>query len=332
MEEEINIVPNRNLMIDIGRFFASFLVVCLHTKFPIPFLAPFVADLAKIAVPFFFLVSGYYLFDHVNKNAVSKITKSIRKTIKILFFAILIYAILRVIKSHFLNIDISIQNFKLIPFLLFNDSNFTEHLWYLFAFLYVLIFLLFLYKLNFARSIIYLLLFFIPFHFALSIYSRTFIENSNLIELNWFVTGIPFTFIGILFKEHYVYLTKVKKQFLIYLILFSFIGLYVEHFLFKMVFTRGPGVFFTFLLAVSCLLFLSRDYRILNNKWTVLLSSLGQKHSLNIYIYHILFREIFSISGFDLTINNSLVVFLISLLFSVILVHFKEKYIKISKQ
>lgn len=331
MIEEIKSVANtRNLMIDIGRIFASFLVVCLHTKFPIPFLAPYIVDLAKTAVPFFFLVTGYYLFDYNDEKVIIKMCKSLKRTITILFPAVLIYFILRVVKLYLLNIDISTQNLRLLPFLLFNDSNFTEHLWYLFALVYVLIFMIFLFKLNLSKYIKHFTFFFVPLHFVLSTYSRTLTDCSNLIELNWFVAGIPFTFLGYLFRENNVFLTKqVDKKFLIRLILFSFLGLYVEHFLFKMVFDRGPGVFFTFLLAVSFLLFLSRDYRIFNNKWTVILSSLGKKHSLNIYIYHIIVREILSILGFTLIINNSIAVFLISLLFSVMLVGFKERNIKI---
>ena len=50
----------RNTAIDIGRFFASFMVVCLHTKFPIKLLGPFVADIAKFSVPFFLLTSDLY--------------------------------------------------------------------------------------------------------------------------------------------------------------------------------------------------------------------------------------------------------------------------------
>ena len=72
----------RNTAIDIGRFFASLMVVCLHTKFPVKLLGPFVADIAKFSVPFFLLTSGFYLYDVENEKFKAKVKKSIKKSRK----------------------------------------------------------------------------------------------------------------------------------------------------------------------------------------------------------------------------------------------------------
>ena len=74
----------RNTAIDIGRFFASLMVECLHTKFPVKLLGPFVADIAKFSVPFFLLTSGFYLYDVENEKFKAKVKKSIKKLLRIL--------------------------------------------------------------------------------------------------------------------------------------------------------------------------------------------------------------------------------------------------------
>lgn len=318
MSIDKNLESGRNLSIDVGRFIASFLVVCLHTKFPIEILRPFVSDIAKIAVPFFFLVSGFYLFNDNDQKVLLKIQKSLKKLIYIIIEVVIIYTILRIVKEISLNIDLSAQKFELVPFLIFNDSNFTEHLWYLFAFLYVLLILKIIYKYNFSKYINYYLPFLISVHLFFSVWSRIEGVNSGLLELNWFVTGLPFVIIGIIINKYFYLIFKIKNTtIIIYILIFS-ISVFVEHFLFKKIIGRGPGVFSVFLLAVSSFIFLAKN-PFIKSSFTQYFGNIGFKHSLNIYLYHVIIREILTLSKTSDSINNSIIIFILSLLFSIII-------------
>jgi surface polysaccharide O-acyltransferase-like enzyme len=314
----------RNTSIDIGRLIGAFLVVCLHTKFPNPTIGAFVGDFAKIAVPFFFMVSGFYLYNEQKELIIEKIKKSIIKVFWIIIEVGIVYTLLRIIKSYIFKIDISNQNFDLVPFILYNDCNFTEHLWYLFAFIYVLIILLLIYKLDLSKYLIYLLPLLIIVHIVFSIWSRTTIVNAGWYELNWLVAGMPYVIIGILVKKHFTTFKTIKSKNLIFVICFLIICLYVEHFIFKRFFGRGPGVISVFLLAVSSFVYLSLNYRVVNVKWENRLANLGLKNSLNIYLYHVLVREVLSLSNMDLTINNSIVIFILSLFLSILINSIKQ--------
>lgn len=314
----------RNTSIDIGRLIGAFLVVCLHTKFPNHIIGAFVADFAKIAVPFFFMVSGFYLYNEKQEVIIEKIKKSIIKVFWIIIEVGIVYTVLRIIKSYIFKIDISNQNFDLVPFILYNDSNFTEHLWYLFAFIYVLIILLLLYKLDLSKYLIYLLPFLIMVHIVLSIWSRTTLVNAGWYELNWLVAGMPYVILGILIKKHFTAFKTINSNKLIFVICFFIICVYVEHFIFKHILGRGPGVISVFLLAVSSFLYLSLNYKVVNAKWENRLANLGLKNSLNIYLYHVLVREVLSLSKMDLAINNSIVIFILSLILSILINSFKQ--------
>jgi peptidoglycan/LPS O-acetylase OafA/YrhL len=308
----------RKITIDIGRAIAAFLVVCLHTKFPIPKMGAFVSDLAKIAVPFFFILSGYYLYDENNENIILKIKKSLKKTFFILISAVIVYAILRYIKWSYFNFDISKQTFELVPFLLLNDCNYTEHLWYLFAYIDVLILLYLSYKFRLNIFLIYSLPILIIIHIIFSMWSRTITINPGWYELNWLVTGLPYVLIGFIIKINSKLVEKLSKKYLIYLICVLVCSIFLEHIAFKMIIGKGPGVISTFFLAISCFLYCAIQTSFNANKISQIIATFGLKHSLNIYIFHILVRDILIICNFNLIINNTIIIFILSFLLSIL--------------
>jgi surface polysaccharide O-acyltransferase-like enzyme len=312
-------INQRNLSIDIGRFIAAFLVVCLHTSFPSSIFKLIVSDLGKIAVPFFLMVSGFYIYSQDNTVMLKRITNSIKKVGIIILQASVVYGILRFVKHFYLGIDISAQNFKLIPFLLLNDFQFTEHLWYLFAFFYVLIISKLFIRFKLLNLLLYSIPLFFIINFVFTIWSRVvpISEGKFWYELNWLVVGMPYFVLGLLIKKYFNYFSQIDKSYLLSLIVVMSFTIFPEHFAFKQFVERGPGVFSTAILAVASFLYCARDLTIFTGKMEVVVSQLGSRHALNIYLYHVLIREVLSLSTKSLFLNNSLSIFIISLLLSI---------------
>lgn len=115
--------------IDMFRLLAALLVVAVHTS-PLYSINPF-ADflltriLARLAVPFFFATSGFFLVKRYSKDTV-KLQTFIKKTIKIYAISILIYLPLN-IYAHYFSKELLLP--RIIQDTVFNGTFY--HLWYL---------------------------------------------------------------------------------------------------------------------------------------------------------------------------------------------------------
>ena len=115
--------------IDVFRFISALLVIAIHTS---PFIsfnetADFIMTriFARIAVPFFFITSGYFLITRYSRNY-EKLLKFIRKTTLIYVIAIVIYLPINIYNSYF---DMENLLPNIIKDLIFDGTFY--HLWYL---------------------------------------------------------------------------------------------------------------------------------------------------------------------------------------------------------
>ena len=113
----------RNIAIDIFRLVASFFVICIHA----PFITWGLNPIYKCAVPFFCILTGYYL--NIENSSYKQLSKRILKYLKILGIAVAAYFLLAFIDNY----DIEAPN--LLDLFLYNSFGFinASHLWYLLA-------------------------------------------------------------------------------------------------------------------------------------------------------------------------------------------------------
>lgn len=113
----------RNLAIDIFRLVAAFFVICIHA----PFITWGLNPIYKCAVPFFCILTGYYL--DINNISYKKLFRRILKYFKILGVAVIAYFLLALIDNY------NIESPDLLDLFLYNSFGFinASHLWYLLA-------------------------------------------------------------------------------------------------------------------------------------------------------------------------------------------------------
>lgn len=336
------IVKERNLGVDILRFICAFLVVCIHKPFPSFIGGFYLVALARIAVPAFFMITGYFF---INASQEKK-----RKQIKRVFFLIILssvgYFIFDVI---FFGLTSDIGAFFarftdvkyiLVECLGFNNNPFHSVLWFLSAMLYTLIILYFcskkfdLSKLFFLIPILLVgnLLFFVFFPLFINGFEEIFL----IYRRNFIFIGIPFTLLGAFVKKNGTKF-RIKCYFLL-TCLFT-ITLFIERFVYDMFGLPNPEYYVSVIPLVYCVfvLFLNIPFK---GKFFEKISLLGKKYSLGIYIVHYGIIHVFDylVNNYITSIKNiysfvaPLLVFVLSLFLSWLWGFLKQKIMRSTKE
>lgn len=128
--------------LDILKTICAFLVICIHCPFEGEFGAYFIS-LARIGVPIFLMITGFFYPKIIKEN---KTKVQVIKILKLVLISNFIFFLWNIFKCLIFNESLTlyfeetftIKNF--LKWIIFNESPFASHLWYLNAILYVLLF------------------------------------------------------------------------------------------------------------------------------------------------------------------------------------------------
>lgn len=278
---------NRIYSLDGMRLIASFMVVSLHVS-PIQdtlFHASFI-DISRIAVPFFYLLSGYFIYDIKKEKEQEKIKKSLKRTFRLICFSVIVYAVIDafVFRDSAVLIN-EIKAFLSCEFWFFNKVPFCPVAWYLSAYIYMLCITYFC---SHKRILLIFGVVSILIGLILGNYSCVFgIKVNGLMWNCSFISTYGFFLIGYYLKRYEIkgYSICWNNKILIALIFFTFVFSVVEHVVIKYVTSQSVGGTFyisSVLNVVFIFLFLLNNSNLLRR-----ISFIGVKYSLYIYIFHV---------------------------------------------
>lgn len=206
------------------KFIACLCVICIHTRFP-GIVGEFVDALSRFAVPYFFVLSGRYLLKGIDLGDVSairkKVSKSLCRLLKVtavvysvhLIFSLIVHLCRGISVTEWLSIKFNLT--EAIWFVFFNSGRFIydssyvfDHMWFLFALIYVYIIIYIFAPLlkRWTGAVCALLLFGMFFGEILqSVYP---IRPFDISITTWYILrnflfeGIPFVFMGIIFSNY----------------------------------------------------------------------------------------------------------------------------------
>lgn len=216
----------KNYTLEVFKFIASYMVVFIHIRFTGD-VGMSVNALARFAVPFFFLISGFYSYGCTYE----KILKRIKNILGLIILAVLAYAFyesfIMLLNHNYTGIADYFKAYinigKLRNLAIFNLPIHKSHLWYLFAILYVYIIYFFVVlfkikeKLVFAVAILLLLA-----HLALGeICAMLGNATTTHYIRNFALMGLPFFGIGLMVNKYKEKIVKTPK---IILFVFAVIG------------------------------------------------------------------------------------------------------------
>lgn len=287
----------RYLGIDFIKACCAFLVVCIHCPFH-GMVGEYIVMLARIAVPIFFMITGFFYVDVARYGRTKmQIRKIFFMFIKANLLYLLWYIFLILISGDDINSSLKqITTLKVaIKFLIFNDSPFSGHLWYLGAILYVLIICELTNK-KFLWDILYiitpiLLLGDLSFgKYSMLLFGREF---PYILVRNFLFVGLPYFCIGKLIRkrEESKIDDKVKKnkyKLLILIIIALIANILEKKFFVDFSSTTRDHYLSTTFLAIYVFLLVIQPIEI-ENKFMSWIASIGRQYSTWIYIMHPIF-------------------------------------------
>ncbi len=282
-------IQSRDYAIDSLKLLCAFLVITVHTA-PTPTFdygamwTGWLTSVNKVAVPCFFMISGFFIFTPDPSILGQRLSSTLSKIWRITLWSSAIYIIIHLFSFGVEGFD---KN-ALSRFVFYNLPPFGVHLWYLFAYIYLLGILRYANK----KEVINKLFITIPFLLLLSVllgrYSFLIGHNHSMpIELtrNFFFAALPYFMLGAYLKAKRERIEKISRGAAIFitlsLVLLSACELWVHTSL--RLTTRGDFFLTTPLLATSLFLLFVRFQQPTDN----IISKIGRHDSLYIYIFHI---------------------------------------------
>jgi fucose 4-O-acetylase-like acetyltransferase len=286
---------NRKINIDILRFICAFLVVCIHVEFS--WDNGYMAAIATIAVPIFFMISGFFYSQTITCG---KAKKQIVKIQKLVIVSNIFYLVWHLIiygisggGMDYLKTTITVKSAA--EFVIFNESPFSIHLWYLGAILYVLIISQTAIKKNVFDSMYYLIPFLLIGDLVLGKYSVLLWGKDiyYLYSRNCLFFALPYFLLGALIKKKYTVIADFlqnRKYLLVVAIPVFTATLITERYILihnNLNATREQYLSTT-LLAVSAFLLalVSKE-----NKRFEIVAKIGRENSTFIYIVHMFIKD-----------------------------------------
>lgn len=202
-------MKQRNYSIDVLKFICAVLVVFLHTDFKgHDMILPF----TRCAVPCFLMISGFLLYSGEGIGQ-ERLKRNIKHILHIFLWATLLFLVYKEIYSISQG-KLFVPSLKqLVFFVIFNDNPFAGHLWYLGAYLYVLLIMLVVDKYNLWKCMLFLTPLLLMVDLVFGKYSLLLLgkEYPFVYVRNFLFVGIPYFMVGIWCKKCFDKLLKINR-------------------------------------------------------------------------------------------------------------------------
>lgn len=203
--------PIRNHSIDLLKFICAVLVIFLHTDWKYrDMILPF----TRCAVPCFLMISGFLLYNDGQIGS-TKIKRTIVKILKITLWATLLFLLFKECIFFVANKSFYIPSLhSIVNWVLFNECPFAYHLWYLYAYIYVLLVILLFERFNRLKFLFLITPFLLLCDLILGKYGMLMlgINLEPFYIRNWIFVGIPYFCLGCIIKHYVVFLLGGENQ------------------------------------------------------------------------------------------------------------------------
>ncbi len=282
----------RNTGLDLMKLLAAYFVCIQHTVNSEGVFS-YLLVLTRVAVPLFFMVTGYYIADSNPRKYIKKILAIIVEMMLLYFGIDFLKACIQRNAFSYLKNIVSISS--IIKFVVFNKMPFAGHGWYLWALIYSYPIVFICVKKKKIVSELLLTVFGIAVLLALGKYSILLfgIDIEPYYTMTWYAVGIPFLFIGNYICNYKNYITQYQKKLPMLIIVFFIFNLLERFVLQSYIINATRETYFcTIVLSILIFVFFLEWNPKSNLK---ALASWGKLYSTDVYIYHILVARILKI-------------------------------------
>lgn len=302
---------NRNSTIDTLRLVAAFLVVVIHSGIhgiegKAGFFGTILLIFGRLAVPFFFVVSGYFLYSSYDKQ-VSKVSKSIPKLLNIFLLSSVLYFIF--FGWYFGSYDFAVSLITpttIFNMLAFNHPIYNEALWFLLALIGSS--LIIMLNAKYLKKDWLLLCAAVCFY-VISLLVSNYSQFINIEQIsvsyyrNFIGEGLLFMMIGYMCSKYAKELQKFNTIKLLLYTLLSTCLYFIEFYAVRVNVSKPADIYIMLPLLSLLIIMWCLKYPNLFNK--TFIPWLGAQTALYIYILHILFLYSFEILYSHLGVDGS---------------------------
>lgn len=283
---------------DVLKVMACIAVILIHCRFP-GYLGNVCRTLAKFAVPFFFMISGFFaLYGLQPKVEKEKIKSKIIHITKIIIIVGIFYGIFYAVYTQLIchqTIDMgsifTINN--IIKFILANSPFIYSHLWFILALLYCYIFTLICPKKIQGKwkkyyVIIALVFFTITSEISPKFGMKLTLGNTEIAVYNIFLfRALPFYLLGMILRENRdkIIESKLTNKMCIVMIIIGFLASIIE----RIIFVESQFYLGTYISVIFLFIFAMKNEEV--NKCNTI-KFIGRYLSMYVYIIHIAVLEI----------------------------------------
>lgn len=275
--------------------FCAFGVVLIHTNF---LGKDFFIPICRMAVPLFFMISGYFMVSDTGDISVNHLWRTVKKIFRINIVATAVYLLYFVSLSTLQYIVTGNTNYMDVFFpdhfwsKLILSNPYAEVLWYLVAYMEALLVIIFSIKFNFFSYLQKFFPLFFVFGLLIGTYNFWLPIDDICYHRNFMTMALPFIMLGSWIKQHLYELLDVFKQKMYLIVLVFLIIAYSEYYMLLFYDREGRGDYwFSIILLSFC--FFVLFLRFPNFGKGTIWVSIGKYLSLFIYLYHVLVHEIF---------------------------------------
>lgn len=277
---------------DILKAICMFMVICIHAYLPGGPGGGLVA-VCRIAVPVFFMITGFFYSGTVKNHGELRQLKKVFRLFLMGNAVFFLWNILRAVGTPggdevraFL-----IRAFRkrsLFNFIVFNESPFGGHLWYLGALLYVLLIMMLAKRIGTTKALHVLAPFLLLADLALGKYTRLLLpgEVPVIWIRNFLFVGLPYFLTGVWFSQRRMNLPR--SALLLSIGVFTMTTLIEWHFLGNGRFdtVRDHYLSTTFLAAAAFLFAMNASDRCGDTRIGAFLAKVGRRDAVWVYIFH----------------------------------------------
>ena len=259
----------------------AFFVVCIHTKACVPATEP----LLRLAVPIFFMISGFFIYDAEWTCAQKKLKKSLRKVFWLTVYANIFYYFVFYLPLY----PIPLNSFQDILQFIFFGKYFGSHLWYLTAYIEVVLLVLLAGRFKALNFLWGLTVVFLIGGILLGKYHILYdnVAPKLILSRNCLTIGLPFFGMGWLLRK---YQSRIKLRYSVLLLMtvaLTVISYMEEYALIRLYNGRGMDgdlLFSSYPLALLFMILCMKHSNLGNGSF---IEKIGQKYADGIYIYHL---------------------------------------------
>lgn len=280
--------------LQILKFLCALLVIEIHVPSALHTL---LNPLYRIAVPVFFMISGYFLPDATGRIPSARIKRTFWKILRLTLWANVIYFAYLLLDSfvQYGAIPDRVLRWEFWGEWLLLGGNIGAHLWYLTAYLQVLLLLWVIVKI--WRRLPRWLFLLVPAGLLLGLLSGRYscliegMPNSYALARNFVTTGLPCVLTGIMLRRGEGWLSAAAKPMLVAVLAIGVLQ-YGEAIFLYALYEWIPGDLYvcTFPWAIALFLLFLR-FRC-DQPWAITLAAWGRTFCLDLYVWHILVREL----------------------------------------